>query len=106
MLTGENDLRSAIAVKTTLLKDSCTRLLAGNKYYYPIFPVESMAESKVGTTVSACRVNKTLAFIAIDSLQYFHFAEGLGIDILKMRDKTAVVILDSDVSIDHQLFSG
>ena len=101
MLTGENDPRSAQAVKTMFLKDQCTKLLIGNKLLYPTFPTESKADEETKILIPDSRGNKTLAFIAIDSLQYFHFAEGLGIDLLKMRDKTAVVILDSNVSFIH-----
>lgn len=79
-------------------KDQCIKLLAGNKYHYPIFPDVTENSNSTKVTASACRKNRVLALIAIDSLQYFHFAEGLGIDVLKTKDKTAVVILDADVS--------
>ncbi|XP_043282254.1 thioredoxin domain-containing protein 11 [Venturia canescens] len=94
--TNEKDPRSALGVKATFFKDQCIKFLAGNKYHYPIFPKVTGDTHQSKVTASACRMNKTLALIAIDSVQYFHFAEGLGIDILKMKDKTAVVILDAD----------
>ena len=43
-------------------------------------------------------MNKTLALVAIDSLHYFHFSEGLGIELGGKPDRTAVVILDPLVS--------
>ncbi|XP_057319444.1 thioredoxin domain-containing protein 11 [Microplitis mediator] len=95
MITPENDSRSAIAVRRHTIENDCVKFLAGDKYHYAIFPDESDQKSDVKLTESVCNVNRTLAFIAVDSLQYFHFAEGLGLDVLKMRDKTAVVILDT-----------
>ncbi|KAK0162092.1 hypothetical protein PV327_008457 [Microctonus hyperodae] len=93
---NENDSRSAIAVRLRYIQDECTYFLAGDKYHYPIFPEETKEQySTVKLDTSACDMNRTMAFLSIDSLNYYHFAEGLGINILQMRDKTAVVILDS-----------
>ncbi|KZC05729.1 PREDICTED: thioredoxin domain-containing protein 11 [Dufourea novaeangliae] len=95
LATGnEHDVQSANAVKHEYLKQECKRWIAGNKYHHPIFPRDSLDHPNLNLTKSVCQINKTLALIAIDSLHYFHFAEGLGIDVLKKKDKTAVVILD------------
>ncbi|KAH0546366.1 thioredoxin domain-containing protein 11 [Cotesia glomerata] len=95
MIILENDPRSAIAVRRHAIEYDCIKFLAGDKYHYAIFPDESDQKSDVKLTESVCNVNRTLAFIVVDSLQYFHLGEGLGIDVLKMRDKTAAVILDT-----------
>ncbi|XP_049868769.1 thioredoxin domain-containing protein 11 [Pectinophora gossypiella] len=42
----------------------------------------------------ACASNFSLNMIAVDSVQNYHFAESLGIDISNRKDRTAVVILD------------
>lgn len=95
---NEYDPRSATAIKEAYLKEDCKRWIAGNKYHQPIFPRDTPEHSNINLTESVCKINKTLALIAIDSLHYFHFAEGLGIDVLKKKNKTAVVILDAAVS--------
>ncbi|XP_017881600.1 thioredoxin domain-containing protein 11 [Ceratina calcarata] len=91
---NEEDARSADAVKRGKLRLDCKKWMIGNKYHKPIFPRDDSGHPFTNITRSVCKVNKTLALIAIDSLHYFHFAEALGIDILKNKDKTAVVILD------------
>ncbi|XP_076752476.1 thioredoxin domain-containing protein 11 isoform X2 [Xylocopa sonorina] len=94
LTTNEEDDRSARAIKQAHLKSDCKKWITGNKYHQPIFPRDNPKHSNINLTKTVCKVNKTLTLIAIDSLHYFYFAEGLGIDILKRKDKTAVVILD------------
>ncbi|XP_011310287.1 thioredoxin domain-containing protein 11 [Fopius arisanus] len=93
IITGEDDPRSPENVRKRLAEESCKFLLLGNKYQPPIFPV--VLEGDERRLEAACTTNKSLTFLAIDSLRYFHFAEALGIDLLRIQDKTAVVILDS-----------
>lgn len=73
--------------------------MTGNRYHQPVFPRDNLEHPNINLTKSVCKINKTLTLIAIDSLHYFYFAEGLGIDLLSRKDKTAVVILDVAVSI-------
>ena len=47
----------------------------------------------------ACRSNKTVSLLAMDSDQYGHFAAGLGIDLSGHKHRTAVIILNSEVSM-------
>lgn len=75
--------------------------MAGNDYHPSLFPLESPKQFNISLKESVCKINKTLALIAIDSLHYFHFAEHLGIDISKWKNKTIVVILDAAVSLDN-----
>ncbi|CAK9802194.1 Thioredoxin domain-containing protein 11 [Anthophora plagiata] len=88
------DMQSADAIKQAHLRSNCKRWITGNKYHLPIFPRDNVEHPNINLTESVCKINKTLTLIAIDSLHYFYFAEGLGIDLLKKKDKTAVVILD------------
>lgn len=105
LLQEENDPQSANAINDFHAKDECRRLLTGNNYHPPVFPKKLTHDSqKVNLTSYICRTNKTLALIAVDSLEFFHIAEGLGIDILKKKDKTAVAILDPVVSRPKKLF--
>ncbi|XP_015608172.1 thioredoxin domain-containing protein 11 isoform X2 [Cephus cinctus] len=94
MLTGENDPRSANNVRRSFIKEDCRKLLTGNNYHPPVFPKDLPGHPNINLTELRCKVNRTLVLIAIDSLQYHHYAEGLGIDILNKRNKTAVVIIE------------
>lgn len=91
---NEEDVRSADVVKQAYLKSECKRWITGNRYHQPVFPRDNLEHPNINLTKSVCKINKTLTLIAIDSLHYFYFAEGLGIDLLNKKDKTAVVILD------------
>lgn len=52
----------------------------------------------------ACKYNRTMSFIAMDSSIYGVFAERLGIkSLLDSPDRTAAVILDSEVCLNHNL---
>jgi len=104
LLKEDNDSRSASMVKRDFLKNDCKRWLAGNDYHPSLFPRDSPRQFNISLKESVCKTNKTLTLIAIDSLHYFHFAEHLGIDISKRKNKTTVVILDAAVSFDNVIF--
>ncbi|CAB0032174.1 unnamed protein product [Trichogramma brassicae] len=98
------DPRSAASVQKAHEREECRRFLAGYSYRRPVFPRDDDAaadtkEEEVQLTKDRCHVNKTLALVAIDSLHYFHFSEGLGIELGDKSDKTALVILDPMVRI-------
>lgn len=93
-IASQDDPQSPVSIKYTSLKESCKKWSAGHTYHEPIFPQDSYKHSNISLTKSLCKMNKTLSMIAIDSLHYFHFAEGLGIDVLNKKDKTAAIILD------------
>lgn len=80
-------------------REECRRFLAGYSYQRPVFPRDAEAEAETKLTEAICTINKTLALVAIDSLRYFHFAEGLGIDVGRADDKTVAVILDPAVGL-------
>lgn len=46
----------------------------------------------------ACKSNRTISFLAMDSTKYELFAERLGVDIHNVEMKTAAVLLDSEVT--------
>ncbi|XP_063995594.1 thioredoxin domain-containing protein 11 [Diachasmimorpha longicaudata] len=95
MITGENDPRSPENLRKQSVRENCKYFMIGDNYHPPVFPVSHQDDVDVQLKASACNNNRSLSFIAIDSLTYFHFAEGLGIDLLRMENTTAVVILDS-----------
>lgn len=47
----------------------------------------------------ACKTNKTLSFLAMDSLTYELVSERLGIKLNSSNQNTAAVIIDSQVCI-------
>ncbi|XP_011861942.1 PREDICTED: thioredoxin domain-containing protein 11 isoform X2 [Vollenhovia emeryi] len=108
LLKEENDLRSASMVRRDFLKENCKKWIAGNDYHPSLFPRESPMQFNISLKESVCKTNKTLALIAIDSLHYFHFAEHLGINISKRKNRTTVVILDAALEsqyVMHHEFS-
>ncbi|CAL1678301.1 unnamed protein product [Lasius platythorax] len=108
LLKEETDSRSASIIRKNFLKESCKRWLAGNDYYPSLFPQDSSRKFNISLKELVCKTNKTLALIAIDSLHYSHFAEHLGIDISRRRNKTTIVILDAAVEsqyVMHHNFS-
>ena len=108
LLKEETDSRSASIIRKNFLKESCKRWLAGNDYYPSLFPQDSSRKFNISLKELVCKTNKTLALIAIDSLHYSHFAQHLGIDISKRRNKTTIVILDAAVEsqyVMHHNFS-
>lgn len=68
------------------------------EYYHLPFP-RAPDNSQLTEAINglACVNNRTLKIIAMDSLSHYQFAEGLGINILDMKDKTAAVIVDKKV---------
>ena len=94
----EIDPQSSSSVKKAFIREDCRRFLAGYSYHRPVFPRDSLDEEEVPLTQLICSINKTLSFVAVDTVHYFHFAESLGVDVIGARDKTAVVIVDPTVS--------
>ncbi|KPJ02814.1 Thioredoxin domain-containing protein 11 [Papilio xuthus] len=94
MLPDEDDLLSTENLIEEHLKHSC-RLL---KFAQQLTPAVRPARVRGNITHIdglSCATNTSLYMIALDSVQNHHFAEALGIDVINMKDMTAVVILDS-----------
>lgn len=95
MLSGIGDERSSSALQEAFSLEKCRRLHRAKSVHPPIFPYPAYhRKSPRQFTGLACRTNRTVSLIAMDSLQFHQFAEGLGVNILKRRDKTAVVIFN------------
>ncbi|XP_021942555.1 thioredoxin domain-containing protein 11 isoform X2 [Zootermopsis nevadensis] len=95
MLTGMGDERSSAALQEAALLDRCRRFRRARHIHHPVFPHPAYhRKSPRNFTGLACHTNKTLSLIAMDSLQFHHFAEGLGVDVMARHDKTAVVIFN------------
>lgn len=80
-------------------RDKCKTYHFANEYIKLPFPKLVKNYSSDAIDGMACVNNKTLSIIAMDSLLHYQFAEGLGINILDVKDRTAVVIIDKRVII-------
>lgn len=103
LLTGENDPLSAAALIRSHWHDTCQR------HRLLKFDITEMSEDDLSSPPDpllvglACRSNKTVSLLAMDSDQYGHFAAGLGIDLSRHKHRTAVVILNSEMETLHVL---
>ncbi|KAJ8665286.1 hypothetical protein QAD02_006948 [Eretmocerus hayati] len=96
-MQATEDPYSAESLTREFYRSECKRFLAGYSYQRPLFSRKQMSEENspdIELVDDVCRLNKSLALVAIDSLRFFHFAEGLGIDLRNQPDHTAVVIVD------------
>lgn len=83
----------------SLQKEICRNFLFAEKYHPAIFEEKSIRRNSiVDVNGLACKSNKTIAFVAMDSLLHYPFAEKLGIDLSKFRHKTTAAIIDDKVS--------
>ncbi|XP_071442293.1 thioredoxin domain-containing protein 11 [Hetaerina americana] len=92
-------------------EEKCRKLLHGEILQPAVFPDNDVHEecSKKSEKFCfspsiqglACRTNRTLSILALDSLKYHHFAMGLGVDVLSRKDATAVVILHASGETQH-----
>lgn len=95
------DERSPMNLRNAIHTESCKTFLFAQKYHQLVFSSELYNVKTTSFNVKGlkCKTNKTLLFIAMDSLHHHHFAEKLGIDLYKRPNKTAVVILDNKVCV-------
>lgn len=105
-ILGDNDHRSTTNLLKLLQKDICRNFIFAEKYYPTVFE-EKLANEKnpVDLIGLACRSNKSLALLAMDSLLHYPFAEKLGINLSNYKHKTAAVIIDDKVSYCLILFA-
>nr|CAD7396586.1 unnamed protein product [Timema cristinae] len=96
MLTGKDDERSSENLIEAAIEESCLRFHQAHNAHTPVFPRATYhRKTPRNFTGLACRTNKTLSFLAMDSVQFHQFAEGLGVNVLARKDKTAVVIFNA-----------
>lgn len=80
-------------------------LKIAENYYPSTYPKDIVDYANYGKDLNifnisglACKTNASLSLIAVDSLMYHYFAERLGINISKRKDKTFAVIINDKVS--------
>lgn len=80
-------------------KNICRNFLFAEKYHPTVFEEKPFKQNSIRDVNGlACKNNKTMAFVAMDSLLHYPFAEKLGINLSKYTHKTAAVIIDDKVS--------
>lgn len=94
-LTGAGDPLWAEELQEWVQLERCRQLRHARLLDKPFFPIEKeLEEGNPGVKGLRCLANKTLSFLAFDSLQLHHFAERLGVDVLHRKDKSVVLIVD------------
>ena len=94
---------------TKMVEDSelqhCHRLNLGLKYSELNFPdsSEGSQQWRANFTGLSCRTNRTLKFVALDSILFPYFAENIGIDVFNQSHATVGVIVDSSTENIHVL---
>lgn len=97
MLPHEDDPLSAENLMQDNVKHFCRLMQFANSVSPPVAPARVTGGNVTHILGLSCETNYTLYMIAVDSVRNYHFAEALGVDIKKMKDMTAAVILDSKV---------
>ncbi|XP_050498800.1 thioredoxin domain-containing protein 11 isoform X4 [Diabrotica virgifera virgifera] len=94
MVTGVGDYRSPENLQKLLYRERCKQFIAAEMYHPAIFSKNVPSEKNISIAGLSCRTNKSLSFVAMDSLLHYYFARQLGIDLNNEPDKSAVVILN------------
>ncbi|KAJ8965120.1 hypothetical protein NQ314_004345 [Rhamnusium bicolor] len=106
MLTGDSDPKSPANLLKLSQREKCRLFLTAQKLQPAIFEKQANNEKKdFNISGLACRSNKSLTLIAMDSLLYYHFAEKLGVDLSENVDKSAVVIINEKMESHYILKS-
>lgn len=106
ILTGENDERSPSNLLKLWRRNKCREFVFAETIQPAIFEKKIENERKDHNISGlACRTNKSLTFVAMDSLLFYHFAERLGIDVTSSKDKSAVAIINEKME-SHYILQG
>ncbi|CAH0667337.1 unnamed protein product [Chilo suppressalis] len=104
MLPFEDDPLSPENLVQDSVKDFCKVFKFANEIGNPVAPAKVHGSRSVTRVEGlACKKNFTLHILAIDSVRNHHFAEFLGVDIRKMKDMTAAIILDTKLETQYVL---
>lgn len=105
-LTEIPDRKSYNCLKDHRIKLRCRTLSIAQTYHPFIFSSDLYKNDEITLKGLACNsTNKTLSFIAMDSLKFYHFAERIGIDLRKAEHKSAAVIFN-DKTETHYVLKG
>ena len=97
-----DDVKSSKRLINTWKSIECELCAFANKYSALVFTETIKREATINNHIfgHGCNSNRSLTFIAIDSLKYHYYAESLNINIHNHKDKTAIVIVEDKVIWD------
>ncbi|RZC27651.1 thioredoxin domain-containing protein 11 [Asbolus verrucosus] len=95
-----SDQISSEYLRKSVMEEDCREFLLSQKYGPAIFE-RKVRGNDFNITGLACKTNLTLAFIALDSLRFYHFAEKLGVDLPDSSQKSGVVIINEKMETHH-----
>lgn len=96
MLNNEGDHRSPGAIEKYNFRRKCEMLRMSEKKAEVWFIDDNDSAPLELVSGLACKSNKTFTLLAIDSISFHTFAERLGINILEMENRSAVMIMDQE----------
>lgn len=102
MLSDKNDPKSVRNLEKLFSKEICRQFHLANEYHSAIFEIkQDMGDygKNISVAGEACKRNQSLLFVVMDSLNYYHFAEKLGVHMGKNRDKSAAIIINDKVAL-------
>lgn len=95
MWMPENDEFGHQALRRIFEDTECRILEAAHQHHKIFYPL--LEDNSDELTGLSCATNRTLSIIGLDSLIHYQIAEGFGIGILDLPQKTAAVIVDIKV---------
>nr|CAI5852904.1 unnamed protein product [Callosobruchus analis] len=105
--TGTDDPRSAEGLLKLYNKEKCRQFLTAEKLHPAVLENEYSYTPGSVRNISGlfCQTNRSLTFLAMDSLLNYHFAQRLGVDLFSRSDKSAAVII-GDKMESHYVLNG
>ncbi|KAJ8922905.1 hypothetical protein NQ315_001447 [Exocentrus adspersus] len=106
MVTGDKDPRSPVNLFKLWTRDKCKEFVYRENFQPSIFEKELEPNNNIHNISGlACKTNRSLTFVAMDSLLYYHFAERLGIDVTSGKEKSSVAIINEKAE-SHYIMKG
>nr|XP_023016686.1 thioredoxin domain-containing protein 11 [Leptinotarsa decemlineata] len=103
LLTGIHDPRSAENLQKLFQKEKCKQFRVAEKIQPASFEKANLNGTEINISGLACKTNKSLSLLAMDSLLHYYFAQKLGINLNNNTDKSAVVILNNKMESHYIL---
>lgn len=96
MLDNNDDDRSPEALKRYNLRRKCEMLKIQERKSEAISIDDESSAPMQLISGMACKFNRSLSLLSMDSINFHAFAEKLGVNILDVENKTIAVILDNE----------
>lgn len=96
MLDNDDDDRSPEALERYSLRRKCEMLKIQEKKGEAVLIDDESSSSLQLIAGMSCKFNRSLSLLTMDSVNFHAFAERIGVNILEVENKSAVVILDNE----------